>query len=282
MLITTLIILSRFIFLGFNEMLQFASFAGLGGINFILSWSGTVGVYAYKNWIYKKILLARDLESLNINRAQKVNKRSLFNPILIYFVVLFLVIGYGSIRISTSHIPFYQQNIETTASSNFTKVGCVIKALARDDANYYIDRTKELAASGSKFILWSETAASVTTMEGLDILKDSIRNISTQYGVYIGYTYINSTSSGKKEAQNKLTVISPNGETLIDYAKSNLVPFEEDNLKPGSNNLQTSVTPDFGTIGGAICFDYDFPKLIGQASKKKVDFMLDSSWTWGN
>ncbi|CAG8746764.1 7266_t:CDS:2, partial [Acaulospora morrowiae] len=58
-------------------------------------------------------------------------------------------------------------------------------------------------------------------------------------------------------------------------------PVIEDGLSPGKGTLQTSHTSDFGIIGGAICFDYNFPKLIGQASTHGVDFMLDASWTWG-
>ncbi|KAF0528908.1 carbon-nitrogen hydrolase [Gigaspora margarita] len=41
----------RYIFLGDNEMIQFASFAGLGGLNFILSWGGTTGAHMIEVWI---------------------------------------------------------------------------------------------------------------------------------------------------------------------------------------------------------------------------------------
>lgn len=49
----------------------------------------------------------------------------------------------------------------------------------------------------------------------------------------------------------------------------------------GPNVLQYIDTPEFGRIGGAICFDFNFADLIGQASQHGVDVMLQPSWTWG-
>ncbi|CAG8447091.1 2408_t:CDS:2 [Diversispora eburnea] len=265
-----------FIFFGFDEVMQFASFAGLGGINFILSWHGPVGVYIYKKWIHKKILLARDLESLNINKARKENRRPLSNPMLIYLLVLYITIGYGSFRISTSYIPFYQQNIETFAKPEFTKVGCVFKA-ENQTISHYIEKTRDLASVGTKFILWSEQLITVDHTELVD-LTQSLVNISLSYNVYIGFTYLDKTD--EKKRYSKLVVFSSNGELLINYAKTHLFPFtNDDNIISGSGILQAEMTPDFGIISGAIGFDYDFPRLIHQASIKNVNFMLDTSST---
>lgn len=40
-------------------------------------------------------------------------------------------------------------------------------------------------------------------------------------------------------------------------------------------------TPEFGRVGAAICFDFNFPSFMLQASKNKIDLMLQASWTWG-
>ncbi|RHZ88797.1 hypothetical protein Glove_21g363 [Diversispora epigaea] len=264
-----------FIFVGFDEVMQFASFAGLGGINFVLSWQGTIGVYLYKKWVHKKILLARDLESLNI--ARKENQRPLLNPVLIYLLVLYLVVGYGSFRISTSYIPFYQQNIETFAKPGFTKVGCVIKA-ENQNVSHYIEKTRELAFERTEFILWSEQLITVNNDAELFNLTNSIVNISLTYNVYIGFTYLDKSDENK--TYSKLVVFSSKGELIINYAKTHLFPFTNDeDIISGSGILQTKMTPDFGMISGAIGLDYDFPKLIHQASIEKVDFMLDASST---
>ena len=98
------------------------------------------------------------------------------------------------------------------------------------------------------------------------------------YNTFIGYTYIDASHDNKF---NKQVVINNKGDVVIDYKKSNLVPFDETGvLTKGDNILQTFQSEDFGIVGAAICLDYDFPKLIGQASSKKVNLMLDSSNTW--
>ncbi|CAG8591553.1 1082_t:CDS:2 [Acaulospora morrowiae] len=281
-----------FAFLGSIEMLQFASLSGLGGLNFLLAWGGTVGAHL----INKLSLTSHSHESLlptknnqedssslimNTGRRNRKTFNIMTNPVLAYIVALFLIIGYGSIRISLAYIPFYQKNIESFVPSNLTKVGCVIGGVTVEHENsYYIERTRDLASNGTQFILWSEKVAIANDTKQLDDLTSGIKEVSRVYNTYIGFTYIDSSSpDGRK--YNKLTVISPTGDVLIDYAKSNLVPVIENDISPGTDILQTFDTPDFGIIGGAICYDYNFPKLIGQASTHDVDFMLDTSLTWG-
>ncbi|CAG8748111.1 2789_t:CDS:1, partial [Acaulospora colombiana] len=277
------------------------------GINFILAWSGTVGAYLIKEWVVSNSDFdyepldevepsTSNIESerreqmeastiitepeTSITETERDSGSLRITPVLVYIAILFLVIGYGSTRISLAYVPFYQKGIESLAPVNLTKVGCVVKAVDFDRENsYYVDRTRDLASNGIKFILWSEATAIVSNKNQLDNLSDSIKNVSRTFNVYVGFTYVDSSSTSGK-IYNKLTVISPTGDVLIDYAKANLVPFVEDGLSPGENVLQTSVTPDFGTIGGAICFDYNFPKLIGQASTHSVDLMLVPSWDW--
>ncbi|CAG8743753.1 16928_t:CDS:2 [Dentiscutata erythropus] len=299
-------------------MTQFTSFAGLGGLNFILSWGGTTGAYMIKTWIssnfgndhdnisYQLLESVSDVSSVSgsntnvpilgndvdmetiendVNSTRqsrkfkniKINKLS--NPVMIYFIVIFWVIVYGSIRYSTTYIPFYQRNIESYAAHSLAKVGCVIGTYSNYETKYYVNRTEELARNGSKFILWSEAILFVNDTAQYNELEQGIKNISQMYKTYIGFTYADASSSNGK-LYNKLTVISPNGDILINYAKSNLVPFVESEVTAGPQILQTNVTSDFGTIGGAICFDYNFPSFISQASKNNVDFMIQPSDTW--
>lgn len=39
-----------------------------------------------------------------------------------------------------------------------------------------------------------------------------------------------------------------------------------------------------GRLGGGICFDYDFPQYTRHAghAQRRVDLMLQPSWTWGS
>ncbi|CAG8559098.1 16099_t:CDS:2, partial [Cetraspora pellucida] len=260
------------IVLGNNEMTQFASFAGLGGLNFVLSWGGTVGSYIIQSWkstnfgsdhdvksnggdpiLEKEVIL--EITENNVNSPKQsrnfrnIMANQLTNPVIIYLIAIFFVIVYGSIRYSTTYIPFYQQNIESYAAHSLVKVGCVIGSNNDFENKYYVDRTEELARNGSKFILWSEEVAIINSTAQYNDLELSIKNISQIYKTYIGFTYSDASSTNGLTF-NKLTVVSPDGDILINYAKANLVPFMETGITAGPKILQTSTTSDFGTIGG--------------------------------
>ncbi|CAG8724905.1 7938_t:CDS:2, partial [Racocetra persica] len=263
-----------FALLGIDEIMQFASFAGLGGINFVLAWGGSIGCDILTNW-----LLTNEKDSLNgQNTAPLIiyqdsednstdtvlpttnNRRRrhlinfsippIFTSLFVYLIVLFLVITYGSIRLSTGYLPFYQQNIKDFAPSLIT-MGCVIRQDSTVNSDY-IETTRELASNGSKIVLWSEGSGNITDTTQLTDLFASLTNISQTYNTYIGVAYIDFRP--EQPHYNKLAVIAPSGDIIIDYSKANLVPFLE-----------------------TICFDYDFPSLINQASRKEVNLMLDAS-----
>ncbi|PKK67612.1 hypothetical protein RhiirC2_867696 [Rhizophagus irregularis] len=68
---------------------------------------------------------------------------------------------------------------------------------------------------------------------------------------------------------------------VVNYNKTHLVPVLENDFVKGDNKLQTFQSEVFGNIGAAICYDFNFRILIGQASSKNVNLMLDSGNTWG-
>nr|CAG8461225.1 2213_t:CDS:2 [Entrophospora candida] len=294
------------VFLGNDEMMQFASFAGLGGLNFILSWGGSVSADFIKKYQENDLIVRiqkpssplpsptpdryedhqncwiTTIETPPPNENNNDDKPpftfKFSKSLLIYLLVLFMIILYGSIRISTSYIPFYQQNIASFTPSNLTRVGCVIKGNDPFDNEDYVNRTIELASNNNKLILWSEITGVVTEQKDLDDLMANIKNISVSYSTIIGFTFLDGIE--KDETYNRLIVVTPSGEVAIDYSKSHVIPMPTTFVK-GDNRLQTFESDDFGVIGAAICFDYNFPGLIGQASKKNVDFMLDPCWNWG-
>ncbi|CAG8440606.1 10405_t:CDS:2 [Funneliformis caledonium] len=278
--------------------MQFASFAGLGGINFLLAWSGTVGSDIISFHLSKRqnfdeaqtsstgsiIIYNEDNSTDTILRIppnqpkRELTLPTFINSLSLYLFVLFLVISYGSVRLNTDFVPFYQKNVNDTFKEALIDFGCITKQINNDDLNFYINMTRDLASTGNKIILWSEGIPGITTVDELHYLYDSIKNISMTYDAYIGFTYIEGIDTEKY--LNKQVVINNKGEVVIDYKKSNLVPFVETLFAKGDDKLQTFQSEELGTVGAAICFDFDFPKLIGQASSKNVNLMLDSSETW--
>jgi len=67
---------------------------------------------------------------------------------------------------------------------------------------------------------------------------------------------------------------------IWNYRKSHPVPFIESHIIPGPPILPTYSSP-YGILGGAICFDLDYPNFMIQSGRKYVDILLQPSWTWG-
>lgn len=60
------------------------------------------------------------------------------------------------------------------------------------------------------------------------------------------------------------------------YHKAHPVPGIESNVEPGPSDILFAETK-YGRIGGAICFDFNYPALILQAGRKNIDIMLQAS-----
>lgn len=125
------------------------------------------------------------------------------------------------------------------------------------------------------------------------------KKFASIHKVYLGVTYAAVDPVG----QNKLVFITKEGNIGIDYNKAYPVPgvvskisyllqtvfckisflylYFKETQPAGPSILQYVDTEEFGRIGGGICFDYNFPHFISQASSLKVDLMLQPSWTWG-
>ncbi|CAJ0840410.1 17331_t:CDS:2 [Entrophospora sp. SA101] len=241
------------VFLGNDEMMQFASFAGLGGLNFILSWGGSVSADLIKKYQENDLIVRIQKPSSPLPSPTPDRYEDHQNCWI-------TTIETPPSKISTSYIPFYQQNIASFTPSNLTRVGCVIKGNGPFDNEDYVNRTIELASNNNKLILWSEITGVLTEQKDLDDLMANIKNISVSYSTIIGFTFLDGIE--KDKTYNRLIVVTPSGEVAIDYSKSHLIPMPTTLVK-GDNRLQTFESDDFGVIGAAICFDYNFPDLIG-------------------
>lgn len=145
--------------------------------------------------------------------------------------------------------------------------------------------TTERVRAGDAFIVWSETATLVYGKEGEDELFSRARQIlslerekgsrglsALDHGPYLGMSY--SLLPDGKEAwslrsqYNVFTLILPDGSVGFRYEKAHPVPFVEMETIPGPGELKAVETP-FGTVSAAICFDYQFPRLLRQAAHRR-------------
>lgn len=95
--------------------------------------------------------------------------------------------------------------------------------------------------------------------------------------VYVGVSYLKSLP-GDDLSTNHFALVSSDpdpavAQPLWNYRKAFPVPLVEADVRAGPADLPVHRSQSLGlTLGGAICFDLDFPSYILQAGRKKVPY----------
>lgn len=120
---------------------------------------------------------------------------------------------------------------------------------------------------GAKIIFWSEIAG-ILYDENEESFLERAKSFAKEKNVYFVPVVLR-FHYDSEYAENKMIMITPNGEIAYEYEKTiSWYPTKSDGI------IRTLDT-EYGRLGGAICFDADFPKLLRQAAKKEVDILLN-------
>ncbi len=104
---------------------------------------------------------------------------------------------------------------------------------------------------------------------------------------YVGVSYLKELPEQNGYGTNHFALVSNTG-VKFNYKKAYPVPFVESKIIPGEKEIQyydadfvlSTGQSSIVRLGAAICFDFDYPNYIIQAGWKKVQLMLQPSWTW--
>ncbi|KAI8139988.1 carbon-nitrogen hydrolase [Fennellomyces sp. T-0311] len=265
---------------GFSDIVQAATW--LGGrpmIDFVMTLFATV-VQEFNTSTYKPIFNGYDDDE----ETHHSNRRHpwLFHPATWYTVFITLLAIFGGVQNDIYHGTFFQVGYPEFVPKTIP-VGCVLGPGGIDmplqtDYDRWFEYSASLADAGAKLIMWSEEVAATDGFKEETMLINKAQSLAQDKDVYLVITYDRITPPNA--AENKLVLITPQGDVAINYSKSHPVPIVEP-ITAGNQELQYIDTPEFGRVGAAICYDYTFPWFIRQASDKDIDVMLQASWTWG-
>ncbi|WP_442267405.1 nitrilase-related carbon-nitrogen hydrolase [Tenacibaculum sp. ZS6-P6] len=245
-------------------LLQSISILGMGYITFLIMWFASVS-----NWIYE----------------QRSKKENVKKGILIYSLVISITFIYGGYRTN-----FQSSNNKTVKIASISALDNLAvsfdiggfkkqetKHETRTEAKkqttklnqYLFDKSIEEAEAGAKIVFWAEGNAVILKEDEQNLYKKASL-VASDKKIYLGLglAVINHTKA--KFLENKFVVFNPNGEKVIDYWKGISVPGAEapisDNKYTGIQKIET----EYGIIGGAICFDLDFPNYLKQAKGSDI------------
>lgn len=144
----------------------------------------------------------------------------------------------------------------------------VIKAL--------FDRTNKASSSGAKLVVWNEASFYVLP-EVEETMVKRLRHLSDTLDITLVASYIVPKSINPLQYNNKYVISGPEGDVLYTYHKHEPVPGE-----PAQKGIEEfKVTDVEGVkVGGAICYDYDFPYIAKEFGNLKADIVALPSSDW--
>lgn len=136
--------------------------------------------------------------------------------------------------------------------------------------------SKKAVAADAKVIAWAEANAAIPLSYEDELIKLG-KEFAKENQVFLFMSCLSHSTLSLKE--NKTIGIAPSGDMIVDYLKSNTVPFLEAGTKKGGGEIATANISGIRT-GHVICYDGDFPSLMQQVGRHGVDILFLPSSDW--
>jgi apolipoprotein N-acyltransferase len=261
--------------LGHPQFAQIASITGRFGITFLVFLFASFINYLWQNnWELKKI------------------KKMIITIGLIYFLVLV----YGNIRLHLFHnkkntvrvAGICPENIDKRfKDESFWEIYIKLffhKQISKKELNYFFsleedyknqlyDLTIKEAETGSKIIVWGESAFFQLNEDEINF-KNKIQKIANKYNIYILATSFTIYIKDDAPVHNKAYFFRPY-DSILEYTKSVIGPG--DLQKKGDKNFFMAKTP-YGNLSSFICFDQTDIHYVQKF--KNADIIMNPSDDW--
>lgn len=236
------------------NILQTVSLFGMAGLSFLIYW-------------------------FNISITEIIiNKKATYFTCQIPLAVFTILIVFGAIRFDLSKS---NANNTITVAAVGTDSEVSGLPLPTKENNEKIkeglfNRTRLAAIGGAKLIVWNEAAIFILPKEE-SAWSDSLSSLASKLKISLVASYVMPVSESPLKYENKYLFISPDGAIAYSYHKHQPVPGEP-SIKGGEPLKVMDVAGS--RIGGAICYDYDFPYLAKGFGKLNADIVAVPSSDW--
>jgi apolipoprotein N-acyltransferase len=244
-------------------LMQLVSVTGLSGITFAITWFGST-----INWMWERSFAWPEIR----------------RNVALYAAVMGFVLLCGGAR-----LVFHESSEGTMQIACFSLRGlgmdfrslvkgdrATFRQKTRDVHDRYFEETRRQADSGAQLILWPE-AAGICASEDEPELIERGQELAREAGIYLAMPLFTQNLKHGRRPENKLIVVDPVGEVVLEHYKYGGNQFEGSVL--GSGVLQTFQTPS-AKVSGVICWDMDFPRIVSQAGRNGTDILLAPANDW--
>ncbi len=236
------------------SIMQFVSVFGMAGLSFLIYW-------------------------VNVSIVQIITtKRTTLLSFHLPISILIIVIIFGSLRFDIGKSKGVKTITVATVGTNSTVGGLPLPTKESNDKviSDLLIKTKKAGDFGAKLIVWNE-ASFFTLPKYEKQVIDLIKSVANDKNISIVASYVMPISEKPFQYENKYIFINEKGKIEYSYLKHQPVPGET--AIQGIKAFQT-VKISESKIGGAICYDYDFPYIARELGKLKADIIAVPSSDW--
>lgn len=237
-------------------LLQLASITGIHGVSFL--------VY----------IVASVLE-----RASSGERQSLGSAALVTTLLVVGAIVYGQARLVRSDGSARQSQlvaaVGTDSMVGTTPVLPTPESLARVEAGLFA-RTTQAAQAGATLVVWTE-AATMSYPELEEAFQQRLATLAATLHVNLVAAYIVPIQEKPLRYENKYVFFRDDGKIDHTYLKHRPVPGEPAVRGEGE---MPRVELEGTVVGGAICYDYDFPRVALANAERHLDLVALPSSDW--
>ena len=236
------------------NIMQFVSVFGMAGLSFLIYW-------------------------VNVSITQLIiRKRTSFLSLYLPLSILISVIIFGSLRFDIGKSKGVKTMKVATVGTNSTVSGLPLPTKESNDIviSELLTKTEKAGSFGTKLIVWNE-ASFYTLPKDETAIINLIKYVAKEKNISIVASYVMPISENPFQYENKFVFINGKGELEYSYFKHQPVLGEP--AKQGTKPFIT-VQISESKIGGAICYDYDFPYIAQEFGKLKADIVAVPSSDW--
>jgi apolipoprotein N-acyltransferase len=257
---------------GFQPMMQLAAATGIWGITFLLAWTASTAEFAWRHgfaWTEVR------------------------GPVTSCAIVLLAVVAAGSlrlafapdasvvIRVATLNRPrdlFVPGELTHIAEGRIhDRAGTRRKLAILHD--WFLDGSRREARAGAALVAWPEQNLLVLA-DDEPAFVERAKRLAAAERVYLAIGMGTVHPGEAKPLENKLILIDPSGAIALGHLKTRAVPGWEASVMRAGTVPPPVVATAAGRVGGAICFEADFPEVMRPVGSGQADLAVVPANDW--
>lgn len=141
-----------------------------------------------------------------------------------------------------------------------------------------LEATTREARAGATIVVWPEASGLVFAEDEAEFLVRS-QDVAREEGVYLLMGMATIRLDEARPVENKAVLIDPSGESRWSYVKVTAAGAEARVNVRGTAPIPGGDTP-YGRLASPICFDMDFPWIVRETGRARVDLLLVPASDW--